>query len=81
MIEVYATTLHYAPCNADENGFKCVVVLPKGTNHEIENQPEVFGGDSKLLFAKNKWLVAHPDSGLDKDGAFIELKAENLSLK
>lgn len=81
MIEVYATTLHYAPCNADENGFKCVVVLPKGTNHEIENPPEVCGGDSKLLFAKNKWLIAHPDSGLDKDGAFVGLKGENLSLK
>lgn len=81
MIEVYATTLHYAPCNADENGFKCVVVLPAGTNHDIKNPPEVFGGDAKLLFARNKWLIAHPDSGLDKDGAFIGLKGENLSLK
>ena len=25
VIEVYATTLHYAPCNANAGGFKCVV--------------------------------------------------------
>lgn len=25
VIEVYATTLHYAPCNANNGGFKCVV--------------------------------------------------------
>ncbi len=81
MIEVYATTLHYAPCNANEGGFKCVVVLPKGTNYELSAPVEVGGGDAKLLFAKNKWLIAHPDSGLDKDGAFIGLKGENLSLK
>ncbi|MCC8192539.1 MAG: DUF4867 family protein [Ruminococcus sp.] len=81
MIEVYATTLHYAPCNADDGGFKCVVALPKGTNYDIENQPEVYGGDAKLLFASNKWLIAHADSGLDKDGAFIGLKGDNLSLR
>lgn len=41
-IEVYATTLHYAPCNVAASGFKCVVVLPKGTNTDItleENTP------------------------------------------
>lgn len=81
MIEVYATTLHYAPCNADKDGFKCVVVLPKGTNYDLSEPVEIGGGDAKLLFAKNKWLIAHPDSGLDKDGAFIGLKGENLSLK
>lgn len=34
-IEVYATTLHYAPCGVDGQGFKCVVVLPKGTNLDV----------------------------------------------
>ena len=31
-IEVYGTTLHYAPCNTEDSGFQCVVVLPEGTN-------------------------------------------------
>ena len=34
-VEVYATTLHYAPCHVKETGFQCVVVLPKGTNTEL----------------------------------------------
>ena len=37
IIEVFATTLHYAPCNADNNGFRCVVVLPRDTNMPLEH--------------------------------------------
>ena len=78
-VEVYATTLHYAPCNANENGFRCVVVLPKDTNTEIEaDLPKT--GETRLMTAKNKWLIAHPESGLDKDGAFVGLVGENLTV-
>ena len=78
MIEVYATTLHYAPCSV--NGvFRCVVVLPKGTNEALTAYPEKNGEDA-LLFAVNKWLVAHPESGLETDGAFMGLKGENITL-
>ncbi|EKC52939.1 hypothetical protein LEA_16631, partial [human gut metagenome] len=31
-------------------------------------------GEDALLFAKNKWLVAHPDSGLEEQGAWMGLK-------
>ena len=54
VIEVYATTLHYAPCTAEgENGFRCVVVLPKGTNTELDFAAGAEGED-RLLAAKNK---------------------------
>ena len=56
-IEVYATTLHYAPCHVNESGFQCVVVLPKGTNTELTFEKAAEGED-KLLTAKNKWLIA-----------------------
>ena len=39
MIEVYATTLHYAPCSVDGQEFRCVVVLPKDTNLDLEVKP------------------------------------------
>jgi len=78
-VDVYATTLHYAPCNANENGFRCVVVLPKDTNTAIEADLPATG-ESRLMTAKNKWLIAHPESGLDKDGAFVGLVGENLTL-
>ena len=60
-IEVYATTLHYAPCHVNEGGFQCVVVLPKGTNTDLTFQTEKTGEDS-LMTAKNKWLIAHEDA-------------------
>ena len=78
VIEVYATTLHYAPCHTDEGGFRCVVILPAGTNTDLDPLDEVFAED-KLLFAKNKWLIGHAEGGLDA-GAFIGLKGENITL-
>lgn len=77
-VEVYATTLHYAPCNAAEGGFKVVIVLPKGTNTDIEKADPVTPED-KLLFARNKWLIAHPEAKIE--GAFNGLVGENISVK
>jgi hypothetical protein len=77
VIEVYATTLHYAPCGVDGQGFRCTVVLPKDTNLDLESTPAKEGED-RLLFARNKWLVAHADAAIE--GAFNGLKGKNLSL-
>ena len=76
-VEVYATSLHYAPCHVEDSGFQCVVVLPKDTNLPLD---KVHGGvyEDKLLTAKNKWLIAHPDANIN--GAFSGIKGENLSL-
>ena len=76
-IEVYATTLHYAPCHVNKGGFQCVVVLPKGTNTELTFQTEKTGEDS-LMTAKNKWLIAHEDAKIA--GAFNGLKGENITI-
>lgn len=75
MIEVYATTLHYAPCSVDGQGFRCVVVLPKDTNLDLVVKPEGAKED-KLLVARNKWLIGHADAKID--GAFNGLKGENI---
>lgn len=76
-IECFATTLHYAPCGVDGNGFRCVVVLPLGTNLEVE-RPQDMVFEDKLLTARNKWLIAHPDAGIA--GAYAGLKGENISV-
>ena len=73
-IEVYATTLHYAPCHVNEAGFQCVVVLPKGTNTELTFDTAA----DKLLTAKNKWLIAHEEAAIE--GAFNGLKGENVGI-
>lgn len=77
IIEVYATTLHYAPCTVDRDGFKCVVILPKGTNTEIEKRaPKCL--EDEMLFARNKWLLVHPD--VAAPGQYVGLVGENLCL-
>lgn len=77
-VEMYATTLHYAPCHVDEGGFQCVVVLPAGTNTSLNFEVEKAGED-RLLTAKNKWLIAHPEAEIE--GAFNGLKGCNLTLE
>lgn len=80
LVEVYATTLHYAPCNAaKDQGFKVIVVLPKGTN---VGKPEftVKNAEDEILWATNKWLLAHVDSSEAKAGAKVLLKGVNTDI-
>ncbi|HEY9575592.1 MAG TPA: DUF4867 family protein [Lachnospiraceae bacterium] len=84
-VEVYATTLHYAPCHVTDEGFRVAVVLSKGTNEPLskEHLRGCKSNDGKinedcLLMAKNKWLIGHAEGGLD-EGAYIGLKGENLT--
>ena len=76
-VELYATTLHYAPCSVKANGFRCVIVLPKGTNEELPFKPAE-EGENRLLAAVNKWLIAHEEAGID--GAFCGLRGENITV-
>lgn len=80
-LQLYETTLHFSPCKTMESGFKCVVVLPKGTNTELNNRENQAIKDV-LLFAKNKWLIAHPQrTPLIQKGAYPGIKGENLEIK
>lgn len=80
LVEVYATSLHYAPCHCDESkGFHVMIALPMGTNTEkpaIQNRST----EDKLLWACNKWLLAHPESNEAKQGAYIGLTGENIDI-
>lgn len=76
-VELYATTLHYAPCTAAEGGFRCVVILPAGTNTELDF-PVGEAGEDRLITAKNKWLIAHEEAGIE--GAFCGLKGVNVEI-
>lgn len=76
-VEIYATTLHYAPCHVKEDGFQVAVILPKGTNYPLGE--EHAGGEDALLAAKNKWLIGHAEGGLP-EGSHIGLVGKNLNL-
>ncbi|MCQ2580527.1 MAG: DUF4867 family protein [Treponemataceae bacterium] len=85
VVQVYETTLHYAPCNSvrdgkvSDEGFRVIIVLPKDTNTEKPAIKEIDFED-KLLWARNKWLIAHPDSSEAKQGAFVGLIGKNIDL-
>lgn len=74
-VELYATTLHYAPCGVKGSGFRVVIVLPNGTNRE-----KPAGAADKMLWGSNKWLIAHPESNEAKQGAYVGLVGENIRI-
>lgn len=77
LVEVYATTLHYAPCHTDETeGFRVAVALPRGTN-EAKPAIKVITEEDQLLWARNKWLLAHEDSAEAGQGAAVRLSGDN----
>lgn len=79
LVEVYATSLHYAPCMVTDDGFRVAVVLPKGTNTDIDKL-DAKNEEDKWLWARNKWLIAHADSAEAKQGAYVGLVGENISI-
>ena len=76
-VEIYATSLHFCPCQVEEKGFGCVVALPAGTNLPLEEPAE-----DPLLFRKNKWLIAHEENqGLIGRGAVPGIYGVNLEIQ
>ena len=79
-VEVFGTTLHYAPCSAAKGeGFKVLVILPRGTNGP---KPEMasLNDEDKMLWACNKWLLAHPESSEAAAGAVQALTGVNIDI-
>ena len=82
LVEIYPRVLHFAPCRVSEAGFRCLVVLQRGTNEPLEGGVDTAAaGEEKLLWMKNKWLVCHPDSPQAAKGAYIGITGRNLTLR
>ena len=78
--ELYATTLHYAPCDAPGgDGFRVIVVLPKGTN-TAKPTITVKNEEDKMLLACNKWLITYPGTREADNGAYVGLLGEKIVL-
>ena len=83
-VELYATTLHYAPCSVNGQGFQVAIVLPKETYYPLEGEHAAVkdnkaSNEDALITATNKWLIGHAEGGLD-EGAFLGLKGNNLNV-
>lgn len=55
-IELYSTTLHYAPCKVTEKGYVTIVILLEGTNTPLKTESR---GANRLLTKTNKFLIVH----------------------
>lgn len=80
VLQLYETTLHYAPCTAGGGaGFRVIVALPRGTNTQkpVINEKNL---EDRMLFARNKWLIAHPGASEAKQGAYVGLVGENITI-
>lgn len=81
MVECYATTLHYAPCSAKlGQGFRVLIALPDKTNTDYEGVRQGVNAMDKMLWARNKWLLAHPESSEAAQGAVVALTGENIDI-
>lgn len=77
VVEIFATSMHFCPCQVEDSGFSCVVVLPKGTNTDLEEKY-----DDKLLFRKNKWIICHDkNEGLIERGVYPGIHGVNYEIR
>jgi len=80
LVECFATTLHYAPCHTDPaKGFRVLIALPEGTNTD-KPSISIKTPEDRLLWACNKWLLAHPESSEAAQGAVVALTGENIDI-
>jgi len=75
-VELFSTTLHLAPCRVMREDFKSLIILPAGTNLELDVSPD----EGDLLFKKNKWMICHPDSPAAANGAYPGITGSNRSI-
>lgn len=81
VIELYATSMHYCPCQVSSDGFRCIVILPYGTNSPW-SRPRPQGADGVLLWSQNKWMIAHPENKWAvSHGGYPGLHGENFTIQ
>ena len=80
LVELHPRILHFAPCRVTKAGFRCLVVLERGTNAPIQLPDPSARGEDRLLWMRNKWLLCHPDSPQAAKGACVGIQGENLRL-
>lgn len=90
VFEMFGTTLHLSPLKVTDEGFKDVVILPKGTNtpltdiqrEEAKLAYEEGDREARLLLQKNKWVISHPErEPLIKQGAYPGVTGLNMEVR
>ena len=78
-VELYATTLHYAPVMAGKACVMQIVAQSKGTNTPLLTPAEGNEPENRYLLQRNKWVLCHPEAKEDLGpAAFVGIKGENI---
>lgn len=95
-VEIYGTTLHTWPIKTNDEGFKTVIILPKGANTHLTADSKTVRAAARDRFAageptdnelvllqyKSKWLLCYSDAEkLIKEGAYPGLIGEQIEIK
>ena len=51
-----------------------------GTNTDIPDI-SIVSFEDRLLWARNKWLLAHEETREAKEGAYVGIKGENIDIR
>lgn len=80
-VELYATTLHFAPLMATKQGISQVVAQSAGTNTPLVTAKCGRTGEDRYLLERNKWVLAHKEYvGSLGAGAYEGIIGENIAL-
>jgi ureidoglycolate hydrolase len=79
-VELYGTTLHYAPLNVYEDGYRMICVLPRGTTAPKVEFTEK-SVDDKMCLGTNKWFMAHADAPEAKNSAYVGITGNNIKFE
>ena len=70
IVECYGTILHYTSISVNDNGFKTICLLLKGTAEPLLER-------QGILKKKNKWFIAYKENlGKVQSGDYLGLKGE-----
>lgn len=81
-VELYATTLHFAPCMATDRGVRQVVCQTATTNTPLRHPERMdANGEGRYLYERNKWVLIHEEAKEQfRSNAFVGIEGENLSI-
>lgn len=81
-VELYSTTLHWAPCQTGPQGIRQVVVQAAGTNTPLKKPVADRNGENRYLLERNKWVLIHEEAKEDmSEDAYIGIIGENPIIK
>lgn len=79
-VELYATTLHFAPCKACSEPVMQIVAQSLGTNTPLLKPAQGTEAENRCLLQRNKWVLVHPEHAAAEPNAVVGLEGKNIAV-